>query len=513
MRGQFRSRDVRLAAAVLALAVGMGCSESPVARVEQPVVYGDDDRQDVYAHPNAELRALAQSSVVALMREDMLDMSDPAHVRFNSTATLSSAMGLCGGQRFENDPAVAFCSGTLIAPDLVLSAGHCFTAPESDAGSDTSTCANTRFVFKYWNEAEGRLATITSADVFSCAEIVTRVQRRNADGTRDDYSVVRLDRAAAPRFTPARIARDNGPARVGQSVTVIGCGSGIPAKIDSGGAVIDLRSDTRDYFIANTDTFGGNSGSGVFATDTRDLIGILVRGATDYVLSSGGDCYVVNECPSTPEAPDCGGESINYVRLAFDDVCARLPTHSLCAPADAGVADAGAPDVSVDVAVSSDVATPVDVPVPDVVTPVDASAPDVVTADEAPVDVSAPDVAAPDVVTADVAAADVAPVDVPATPDVVEPADVATDAVTTDAAMSTDAATTDVATVADAHADAAPPSTSSQYSGCSVTHASHRRPSAAWLALAAIALAFNRRRRPLSAGNTTRAARSGRCRA
>ena len=52
----------------------------------------------------------------------------------------------------------------------------------------------------------------------------------------------------------------------------------------------------RDYFVANTDTFGGNSGSGVFDLSTLQQVGILVRGETDYVAS--GSCNIVNHCPS-----------------------------------------------------------------------------------------------------------------------------------------------------------------------------------------------------------------------
>jgi V8-like Glu-specific endopeptidase len=321
-----------------------------VGRAAQPVVYGTDDRQDVYAHPNADLRALAQGSIVALMRDTKLNITNPANVTFTSTDTLRESQNLCAGQRFENDPSPADCSGTLVDDDLVVTAGHCFTAPGADAGaSGASTCQNTRFVFRFYYEAQGRLATITTADVFSCAEIITSVDRMNPDGTRQDYAVVRLDRSAAPRFTPARIARTNAPARDGQSITVIGFGSGIPAKIDSGGTVVDLRGDSGDYFNVNTDTFSGNSGSGVFDTATRDMVGILVRGATDYVPADGGACNVVNVCATTPSGTACGGESVNYLRGMFDDFCARRPTHRLCGaaatdggarPADAAVAPA-----------------------------------------------------------------------------------------------------------------------------------------------------------------------------
>ncbi|MFO0627049.1 MAG: serine protease [Polyangiales bacterium] len=340
---------------------------APTAQAAQPVIYGTDDRQDVYAHPDMNLRALAQQSIVALMRDTKVNVTNPANVTFNSTETLANTQNLCPGQRFENDPAYSDCSGTLIDNDIVLTAGHCFTAPGADAGMDgPSTCQNTRFVFKYYHEAAGRLATITADDVFSCAEIITRVDARNPDGTRQDYAFVRLNRSAAPRFTPAAVARTNGPTTVGQSITVIGFGSGIPAKIDSGGTVTDLRTMEGDFFEANVDTFSGNSGSGVFDTATRSMIGILVRGATDYVPADGGACNIANVCANTPGAMGCGGESVNRLRAAFDDFCTRLPMHRFCGGAgDAGATptDAGTAPTDAPVAANDAGTAPTDAPV------------------------------------------------------------------------------------------------------------------------------------------------------
>jgi V8-like Glu-specific endopeptidase len=329
-----RLLTVALAACVTACADGA----PNVDRAAQPVVYGDDDRRDVYDHPDPALRTLAQQSIVALMRSDVVNDSDAANVTFTG-APLRETANLCAGQRFADDPTAAHCSGTLLDGDLVLTAGHCFTDPGSDAGAEASTCQNTRFVFKYYRDAAGRLATVTAADVFACAEVITRVLRTQADGRVLDYAVVRLDRSAAPRFTPAQVSLRSAPSRVGQPVAVIGFGSGIPAKIDSGGAVTDLRTGN-DYFEMNTDTFQGNSGSGVFDAQSRELIGLLVRGATDYVAM--GACQIVNRCPMTPGGASCGGESANYLQPVFEDFCARRPTHRLCGAAgDGGTADAG----------------------------------------------------------------------------------------------------------------------------------------------------------------------------
>ncbi|RKH05148.1 serine protease [Corallococcus praedator] len=290
-------------------------ADTPMGTEKQPVVYGTDNRTDVYAHANATLRARAQQSTVALMNPSDFNATNPNNVTFNAS-TLRSAYNLCTSERFLDDLTPAFCSGTLIDDDLVLTAGHCITS--------ASACSSTRFVFNFYRTAAGTMQTVTTADIFSCQAIVAR-QQATVGGRNLDFAIVRLDRPATPRFTPAPIRAGNAALAVATNVTVIGSGSGIPFKIDSGGAVRDARSGTLDYFVATTDTFGGNSGSGVYENSGYTVAGILVRGETDY--KTNGSCSVVNTCTET----GCRGEDITYVRPAIDDYCAVATSTRLCA--------------------------------------------------------------------------------------------------------------------------------------------------------------------------------------
>ena len=126
--------------------------EDNLTETESPVVYGTDNRTDVYAHPDVTLRARAQQATVALMSPGTINTSNPNNVTFSSQ-TLQQSQNLCASQRFLNDPTPAFCSGTLIDDDLVLTAGHCITS--------ASSCSNTRFVFKFYRPSATTLETIT----------------------------------------------------------------------------------------------------------------------------------------------------------------------------------------------------------------------------------------------------------------------------------------------------------------------------------------------------------------
>ncbi|MFP2911505.1 trypsin-like serine peptidase [Pyxidicoccus sp. 3LFB2] len=290
--------------------------DAPTGTSEQPVVYGTDNRTDVYAHANATLRARAQQSTVALMSPSDYTVNATTGVVTFTASTLQSAYNLCSTERFLSDLTPAFCSGTLIDDDLVLTAGHCITS--------ASACTSTRFVFNFYRTSATGMQTVTSQDIFSCQSIVVR-QQATVNGRNLDYAIVKLDRAATPRFAPAPVRTATTGLSVGTNVTVIGSGSGIPFKIDSGGSVRDTRAATLDYFIATTDTFGGNSGSGVYEMSGYTVAGILVRGETDYV--SSGSCTVVNKCTET----GCRGEDITYVRPALEAYCGVATSTRLCA--------------------------------------------------------------------------------------------------------------------------------------------------------------------------------------
>jgi len=77
----------------------------------------------------------------------------------------------------------------------------------------------------------------------------------------------------------------------------------------------NIRELEEDFFIANTDTYGGNSGSPVFSTgrlNNNELFveGILVRGEDDFEddFEAGPSCLISKKCSNE----GCTGEDITY---------------------------------------------------------------------------------------------------------------------------------------------------------------------------------------------------------
>lgn len=279
---------------------------------EQPVVYGNDDRAEVFEHPEEDLRNLAARSAVALVPRSAVDAEDPEGVVLRGP-TLGESYDLCATERYVEQPSAAFCSGTLIGDDLVLTAGHCV--------EDQTACSNLMIAFNYFYESDGRLASMSVNDLFACKDIVVQ-QLDDSDGVTRDWAIVQLDRPATPRFEPVAVRTNNFDAAAGTELVMIGVPSGIPLKIDDGGQVRDPGAG--DFFIATTDSFGGNSGSGVFDRASLELIGVLIQGDTDYV--DGDGCTVVNVCAED----ECGGENVLYAYNAIDDFCDSATSLDLC---------------------------------------------------------------------------------------------------------------------------------------------------------------------------------------
>jgi hypothetical protein len=313
-----RARSLACASVILTAAGCAGDVRENAGSAREPVVYGNDDRQDVFAFRDQRWAAQAADFAVTLVSPAAIDDSDPDNILL--PAPTLEETGVCPDERFADQPTAGFCSGTLIAPDLVLTAGHCVSA---------SDCDQTAFVFNYYMTDDSTLHAITSDDVYTCSEVLVNLV---ADS---DYSVVRLDRDVVGH-TPAPVAADAVAMPASRRLLINGYPSGLPLKIDNGGRVRDPRADTLDFFVANLDTFGGNSGSGVFDNRTHELVGVLVRGEQDYVADPVADCLRVNVCRNGA----CSGEDSTYAFRAIEALCASgAPARGLC-PCGDGTCDA-----------------------------------------------------------------------------------------------------------------------------------------------------------------------------
>lgn len=257
--------------------------------IKPRVIYGTDDRLDIYQVTEAKSLQLA-SSTVALIRSDDLIVKNSDTFTI-STSSYSSNYNLCQEEPFYDQRTAAFCSGFLVAPDIIVTAGHCVTSEQS--------CKNTSFVFDFALKRQGEHPTeARKEDVYNCQSLIATKAVNNGA----DYAVIKLDRPVINR-QPLEIRR-SGQSAVGDALTVIGHPAGLPTKVSGGAQVRSLKS---GFLVANLDTYGGNSGSAVFNDRTGEVEGILVRGEVDYTYK--GNCMVSNVCTDS----GCRGEDVTYI--------------------------------------------------------------------------------------------------------------------------------------------------------------------------------------------------------
>lgn len=246
-----------------------GFAKSPITVVPK-VIYGTDDRMDVFESSDNLMIELSLSTAAQILNPDISENNGTFSIKGE---TLEQA-GMCRSERFSNQPATANCSGFLIAPDKLVTAGHCVTS--------VADCKNHKWVFDYANR-DGLVKTFTFSkdQVFTCTTVI---ERKKDVGAGADYAVVQLDRKV-PGRTPLKY-RTVGKVADDAVLTVIGHPSGLPTKIT---AAADMRSNKNQaYFVMSADTYGGNSGSAVVDARTGIVEGILVRGDTDYDRTKDG---------------------------------------------------------------------------------------------------------------------------------------------------------------------------------------------------------------------------------
>ncbi len=262
------------------------------AHADERVIYGDDDRVEVY-QSSAYWQKKADSTVALFNSSDLAE-GENGTLKVGGD-NYGQSYNLCADEPFREQKSSGFCSGSLVGHNLIMTAGHCVRSQ--------TACNSTKFVFGFGYSYAGKdLSTVQALDVYSCKKIVARKELSSGG----DYAVIELDRSVIGHDVLS--VNRGAPVSVKDPLVVIGHPAGIPTKVSAGANVREVKS---EHFVANLDTYGGNSGSAVFNEKTGEIEGILVRGAQDFVYSNG--CRKSNVCSND----GCHGEDVTRVDQAI----------------------------------------------------------------------------------------------------------------------------------------------------------------------------------------------------
>ena len=249
-------------------------------------IYGEDNRIDYFrASSNMQERA---DSVVSLWRSHRAKFDEKTNSYNLVTQNFGEDHYLVENEPFREQNEGAFCSGALVADDIIMTAGHCVPT--------NYICKGLRFVFGFAvKEAGGKAPlNISANEVYSCKELITQIEplitSLNPSGitpdnpTAMDYALIRLNRKVTGH-KPLPVNRKS-DLKKGDGVFIIGHPMGLPVKIAGDSTVRDNSPES--HFVADLDSYSGNSGSPVFNAQTKLIEGILVRGDKNFVETLEG---------------------------------------------------------------------------------------------------------------------------------------------------------------------------------------------------------------------------------
>ncbi|EQC44217.1 serine protease [Bacteriovorax sp. Seq25_V] len=248
-------------------------------------VFHTETSQDISIRKNAKATALVVNKFsIEKITDNLFAMN---------TKTLGQRAPLCEGNPWKDEIALGSCSSFLISKDTIVTAGHCVQNAQWD-------CNQKSFIFN----VESKFFTSTKkqyfrkSDVYTCSKILAH--EIDADSG-IDLAVIKLDREVEG-VTPLKLSR-TGDEKLGTSITMIGNPLGLSSMTSENGRI---RAFEENFYVADLDSFAGNSGAPVFKNDSNDVIGVLVRGEEDFEYNEETDCFEQVKCLEG----ECRGEDI-----------------------------------------------------------------------------------------------------------------------------------------------------------------------------------------------------------
>ena len=270
-------------------------------------VFGDDDRKEV---KDAEGIKDFVRATAAMVSKNVIDGNELySYTLREMLSDRFETKNFDENVRYLDQPTVANCTGFLIAPDILITAGHCVKTLED--------AQKWIWVFDYTNELEYdeyyKYVEVPKNNMYKVVDVLASVLD---DETNQDYAVLKLDRKS--ERAPYRF-RTSGEVSKNSQVNTIGTPTGLPLKFSENAIVVS--NEEEQFFKSDIDAFPGNSGGPVF--DPNGFIeGILVRGATQYSNGTYSGDYIYD-----PEC-DCV-KTVQFSSAEYNAGCQAHKIHKL----------------------------------------------------------------------------------------------------------------------------------------------------------------------------------------
>lgn len=259
-------------------------------------IYGNDNRRLIrnLDPQNSKDQVFLKYSPSILAQIPTWRISDQGKTTISvETKTLQTGLKFCREENFLDEPIVSSCTAFLVAPNLIMTAGHCI--------KDKFDCKKNTWVLDYHNSEDNlyidNKITFSKEKTYQCAELISQ-----AENSKVDYALIRIDRAIEDR--PILKVRKSGKTDSKELLMLFGHPLGMPLMVAD---QIFIRDNSQEYvFKTNADSFSGNSGSPLIGVKSELVEGILIRGDDDYTMDAKDNCNKVVKCLDK----DCRGETV-----------------------------------------------------------------------------------------------------------------------------------------------------------------------------------------------------------
>lgn len=245
-------------------------------------VFGVDDRISI--RPGSAGHALARSTAVALLSSNF-EATTPGKLRLNVDGLEEK---FCPSVRFVKQKSLAYaCTGFLVAPDLIMTAGHCMVNTGESRNETDLYCKAYSWLFDFDETLDTE--NVSASNHYTCKRVVYAVKDEKAPFR--DYALVQLNRPVRGR-TPLKLS--TAAVTASDTFSMIGHPFGLPSKLSRNARLL-VNKPSRQSFLTSLDAFEGNSGSPVFNAK-NEVVGILVGGTPSWNSVTNGRCEVLNRC-------------------------------------------------------------------------------------------------------------------------------------------------------------------------------------------------------------------------
>lgn len=292
-------------------------------RKELPGQYGQWHVIDAADFYEGRITRYAQAVLAIVPKSRLQDKGDhfaaidPSSLaeRFEKAQHLAPGQKLSSKFPYRDQSSISIGTAFVIDSQFVMTAGHNVTVERvSDDGGTMEVDIEDCYLVRGYHNVDGfDLSRIPKSQVYQPSVV------KMVDDFRGDWALLQVQ-----QHLPETLALDDTGVKKNYRLYCMGHPLGLPIKLAYSARVIRMLDPYR--FLANLDTFAGNSGSPVINPVTDTVVGILVAGEPDFTAQ--GNTTEFNVSTKLDDGSE-GAEVVMSIKAIHKELKALIEKHRI----------------------------------------------------------------------------------------------------------------------------------------------------------------------------------------